>query len=211
MVRLEPGPGIVLWRERLDRAAQAALVTAVQALVTEAPFYRPQMPKSGAPFSVEETNFGPSGWLSEPGGYRYGAAHPVTGKPWPAMPSALLALWQAVADYPHEPECCLVNLYRGDARMGLHQDRDEAALEAPVVSLSLGDSARFRIGGTTRKGPTQTFPLQSGDVLRFGGPARLAFHGIDKVVAGSSTLIPGGGRINLTLRRVTQPANAINR
>ena len=105
------------------------------------------------------------------------------------------------------PECCLVNLYRGDARMGLHQDKDEKALGAPVVSVSLGDDALFRIGGETRRGPTQSVPLSSGDVVMFGGPARLAYHGIDRIRPGSSSLVPGGGRINLTLRRVTSPLN----
>jgi len=108
-----------------------------------------------------------------------------------------------VTDYPAPPECCLANLYRGAARMGLHQDRDEAALNAPVLSLSLGDDALFRIGGTARKGPTQSIKLRSGDLLMFGGPARLAFHGVDRVTEGTSSLIPGGGRLNLTLRRVT--------
>ncbi len=162
------------------------------------------MPKSGKPFSVEETNFGPLGWISDKDGYRYAPRHPVTDEPWPNIPPALLALWDDVAGYPAPPECCLVNLYRRAAKMGAHQDRDEAATEAPVVSVSLGDSALFRFGGTTRKGPTQSVTLSSGDVLVFGGPARLMFHGIDRVIAGSSTLVPGSGRINLTLRRITQ-------
>ena len=113
----------------------------------------------------------------------------------------LLALWDDIAA-AGRPQCCLVNLYREGARMGLHQDRDETALAAPVVSVSLGDDALFRVGGTARKGATRSLRLQSGDVVMFGGPARLAFHGIDRIYPGTSTLIPGGGRINLTLRRV---------
>ena len=198
-------PGVSLWREKLDRPAQRELVEEVLERANDAPFYRPRMPKSEKPFSVEETNFGPLGWFSDKDGYRYAAKHPYTDKPWPPIPQMLLALWQETTGYGEPPECCLVNLYRAGARMGLHQDRDEAALEAPVLSVSLGDDALFRIGGTTRKGATRNVKLCSGDVLAFGGPARLAFHGIDRVIDGSSTLIPGGGRINLTLRRVTAP------
>lgn len=202
MVRLDIAPGITLWREKLDRDAQNALLEAVFARVEAAPFYKPVMPKSGAPFSVEETNFGPLGWVSDREGYRYAKTHPVTGDAWPDIPPALLALWDEVAGHPKPPQCCLVNLYRGGAKMGLHQDRDEQARDAPVLSVSLGDDALFRIGGDTRKGATASVKLSSGDVLTFGGVARMAYHGIDKVIAGSSTLVPGGGRINLTLRRV---------
>jgi len=202
MVKLEIAPGVALWREKLDRTAQETLLEEVFARVKKAPLYRPTMPKSGAPFSVEETNFGPLGWVSDREGYRYAKTHPVTGEPWPDIPPALLALWDEVTGYPKPPECCLVNLYRAGAKMGLHQDRDEQARDAPVLSVSLGDDALFRIGGDTRKGPTSSVKLSSGDVLTFGGAARMAYHGIDKVIAGSSTLVPGGGRINLTLRRV---------
>jgi alkylated DNA repair protein (DNA oxidative demethylase) len=198
-------PGVSLWREYFDRPAQTALRDAVYARLIDAPFYRPVMPKTGTPFSVEETNFGTKGWLADVKSYRYVDVHPVTGQIWPDIPLALLALWDAIADYPAPPESALVNLYRPGAKMGLHQDSDELATDAPVVSVSLGDEALFRIGGTTRKGPTKSVKLASGDVLMFGGPARLAFHGIDRIVTGSSTLIPGGGRINLTLRRVTRP------
>jgi alkylated DNA repair protein (DNA oxidative demethylase) len=200
--KLEIAPGIALWREALDRLAQESLIADVFARAERAPFYTPRMPVSGKPFSVEETNFGPLGWVSDESGYRYAPAHPVTGAPWPAIPDALLALWNEATGYGAPPECCLVNLYRGGARMGLHQDRDEPALDAPVMSVSLGDEALFRIGGTSRRDPTRSFKLKSGDLLTFGGPARLAYHGIDRVVAGSSAMIPGGGRVNLTLRRV---------
>ncbi len=202
MVRVEIAPGVVLWREKLDRAAQSALLDAVFARVELAPFYRPVMPKSGVPFSVEETNFGSLGWVSDREGYRYAKTHPVAGKPWPDIPPALLTLWEELAGFAEPPECCLVNLYREGAKMGLHQDRDETP-RAPVLSVSLGDDAVFRIGGDTRKGKTASVKLSSGDVLTFGGVARMAYHGIDRVIAGSSTLVPGGGRINLTLRRVT--------
>jgi DNA oxidative demethylase len=204
-MRLAVAPGIVLWRGKLERAAQESLLHEVLARVAEAPFYKPRMPGSGAVFSVEETNFGPLGWYSDRSGYRYTPTHPQTAKSWPDIPLVLLDLWDETAAYPAPPECCLVNLYREGARMGLHQDRDEQAADAPVLSVSLGDDALFRIGGTKRRGSTQSLKLSSGDVLVFGGPARLAFHGIDRVVPGTSTLVPDGGRINLTLRRVTPP------
>jgi len=198
-------PGVRLWRTRFSKAEQKTLLDDVLARIEEAPFYRPVMPGSGKAFSVEESNFGPLGWVSDISGYRYQATHPVTARAWPDIPGMLMELWRAIADAP-VPQCCLVNLYRGDARMGLHQDKDEKALGAPVVSVSLGDEALFRIGGETRRGPTRSMPLSSGDVVMFGGPARLAYHGIDRIRPGSSSLVPGGGRINLTLRRVTPAA-----
>lgn len=201
--KLDVMPGVVLWPEAFARAGQEALLREIFARVEEAPFYRPVMPKSGKPFSVEETNFGALGWVSDIKGYRYDARHPQTHAPWPSIPGVLLELWDATTRCPAPPECCLVNRYSAVARMGLHQDRDEAAIDAPVLSVSLGDDALFRIGGTTRKGPTESLKLRSGDVLTFGGPARLAFHGIDGVMGGTSSLLPGGGRLNLTLRRVT--------
>jgi alkylated DNA repair protein (DNA oxidative demethylase) len=200
--RIEIAPGVFFWREKFDRAAQENLLRDVLTLEKQAPFYRPAMPGSGKPFSVEETNFGTLGWVSDKDGYRYQQRHPVTNTSWPGMPATLAALWQEIAGGP-AAECCLVNRYPAGARMGLHQDKDEKALEAPVVSVSLGDEAIFRIGGETRRGPTKSLTLASGDVVAFGGPARLAYHGIDRVLAGTSTLVPGGGRINLTLRRVT--------
>lgn len=201
--KLDVAPGVVLWPGHLARVEQQALVDAVFARAAMAPFYRPVMPKSGKPFSVEETNFGPLGWVSDTTGYRYQPHHSRTGERWPDIPAQLLDLWSETTAYPAPPECCLVNLYRGSARMGLHQDRDEAALDAPVLSISLGDDAIFRIGGPTRRGTTQSLRLRSGDVLMFGGSARLAFHGVDRIVEGTSALVPGGGRLNLTLRRVT--------
>ena len=204
-VRLEIAAGVTLWRNALDREVQRELLAEVLSRAERAPFYRPRMPISGKPFSVEMTNFGPLGWISDENGYRYSETHPNTGQPWPDIPSLLAELWTNETSYPASPECCLVNVYRNGARMGLHQDRDEAALDAPVLSVSLGDTAVFRMGGTARRTPTRSLKLQSGDVLTFGGPARLAFHGIDRVQAGTSALLPGGGRINLTVRRVTQP------
>ena len=203
---LEIAPGVLFWREIFSRIEQQDLLHQVMERVALAPFYRPVMPGTGKAFSVEESNFGELGWVSDQAGYRYQATHPQTGAPWPDIPQPLLALWATIAsrmDFSAPPQCCLVNLYRAGARMGLHQDKDETVLAAPVVSVSLGDDAVFRIGGAARRGATKSLKLQSGDVVMFGGPARLAYHGIDRILAGSSSLIPGGGRINLTLRRVT--------
>jgi alkylated DNA repair protein (DNA oxidative demethylase) len=194
-------PGVSLWCEYFPPMAQKALLDEVLALLKLAPLYRPVMPKSGKPFSVEESNFGRLGWVSDEGGYRYQPLHPVTGKTWPAIPRALLDLWHEIAAAP-PPDCCLLNLYRGAAKMGLHQDRDENDTTAPVVSVSLGDNALFRIGGARRGDTTSSVKLASGDVILFGGVARLAYHGIDRITPGSSRLVPGGGRLSLTLRRV---------
>jgi alkylated DNA repair protein (DNA oxidative demethylase) len=202
--RIDVADGVTLWPQAFDAAAQAALVADVFAKIEAAPFCKPLMPGSGKPFSVEETNFGTLGWISDRSGYRYEPLHPMTQQPWPAIPTVLLDLWNVTTGYTAPPECCLVNFYRGNARMGLHQDKDEAALDAPVLSVSLGDAAVFRIGGARRQGETRSLKLSSGDVLAFGGPARLAYHGVDRVLGGTSRLIPGGGRINLTLRRVAQ-------
>ena len=163
------------------------------------------MPKSGKPLSVRMSNCGPLGWVTDEAGYRYQPTHPETGTPWPPIPDVLLVAWRELSGYPAAPEACLINHYDATARMGLHQDRDEQDLAAPVVSLSLGDTCVFRLGGTRRADPTRSLRLASGDALVLAGEARLAFHGVDRILPGTSTLIPEGGRINLTLRRVTIP------
>jgi alkylated DNA repair protein (DNA oxidative demethylase) len=163
------------------------------------------MPKSGQPFSVRMTNCGPLGWVSDEAGYRYQPNHPVTGAPWPAMPALVRKAWEDLAGYPHPPEACLINVYAPTAHMGLHQDRDEHDFAAPVVSLSLGQTCLFRIGGTARGDPTRSFRLSSGDALVLADEARLAFHGVDRIICDTSTLLPDGSRINLTLRRVSGP------
>jgi alkylated DNA repair protein (DNA oxidative demethylase) len=196
-------PGVTHYPGYYDARECHALVAHLRQIAETAPFFTPTMPKTNKPFSVRMTNCGSLGWVSDQAGYRYQPDHPVTKRPWPPIPSELTALWDHVAAGALPPEACLVNFYEPTARMGLHQDRDEQTFDAPVVSVSLGDTALFRIGGTDRRDPTRSFRLQSGDVLVFGGPARLAFHGIDRLYAGSSTLLDKGGRLNLTLRRVT--------
>lgn len=192
--------------QRLDRKAQMALLAALRDVIAEAPLFIPTMPRFGNPMSVRMTNCGPLGWVTDKErGYRYQATHPVTGKPWPAMPQMLLDLWTEIADYAFPPEACLVNYYAGDAKMGLHQDKDEEDFTAPVLSVSLGDTGIFRVGGRSRKDPTQKIELKSGDIVVLGGEDRLAYHGIDRILPGTSDLIREGGRFNLTLRRVTKP------
>jgi DNA oxidative demethylase len=200
-------PGFRFIPGYLDRGAQEALLAQLKAVLAAAPPYIPRMPKTGKPMSVRMTNCGPLGWVTDERGYRYQPTHPETGEPWPAMPPLVVAAWTALARYPHPAESCLVNYYGPAAKLGLHQDRDETEFSAPVVSLSLGDSCLFRIGGTKRTDPTGTVRLASGDTVVLGGEARLAFHGVDRIIPGTSTLLPEGGRINLTLRRVTVPGD----
>ena len=198
-------PGLRYLPGRFGPEAQRQLVESLRSAVAAAPLFVPVMPRTGRPFTVRMTNLGTLGWVSDRAGYRYQATHPETGKPWPAIPDPLLALWREVSGYPHDPEACLVNFYNGGAKMGLHRDEDEEDFAAPVLSVSLGDTAVFRMGGPERGGKTQTIKLTSGDVLVMGGASRLCYHGIDRVLPGTSTLLKDGGRINLTLRRVTRP------
>jgi len=184
-------------------AAQKALVAEVLGLLEANPLYTATMPRSGKPMSVRMTNLGPLGWVSDIEGYRYQPIHPETGTAWAAIPQMLLDLWTDVADWPDPPQACLVNWYEADSRLGLHIDADEDAKFAPVVSVSLGSRALFRLGGEQRSDPTSSMRLASGDVVVLGGRSRRAYHGVDRIYPGTSQLVPGGGRINLTLRRVT--------
>ncbi len=203
MTALELAPGLRYVPGYLDRAAQSTLLDDLRGVLRRAPLFQPTMPRSGQPFSVRMTNCGALGWVADRNGYRYTATHPVNGDAWPMMPPLVERAWRDLACHGSAPEACLVNYYAAGARMGLHQDRDEAGFAAPVLSLSLGDTALFRYGGTERRGPTRSIKLKSGDALVLGGAARLAFHGVDRILAGSSTLLAEGGRFNLTIRRVS--------
>ncbi|PHR60134.1 MAG: alkylated DNA repair dioxygenase [Robiginitomaculum sp.] len=198
--------GFIYKPEYFNLPAQTALLDAVSACARgDAPFWQPTMPRTGQPLSVVMTNFGPLGWVTDKDkGYRYEERHPKTGKLWPEMPQALLDVWYDLTDYPAPPEACLINWYREGSRMGMHVDLDEEDQNAPVVSISLGDPARYRIGGQTRGGKTHSLKLSSGDVVVLGGEARKCYHGVDKLYYGQSSLVPKGGRINLTLRRVNK-------
>src|SRR4051794_35235374 len=204
MTGITLAPGLTYYPDYLDRPAQERLRDEVREVVRAAPLFTPRMPRTGKPFSVRMTNCGCLGWVSDMDGYRYQPNHPATGKPWPAMPALALDAWAALGGYALPPDACLINFYEPTARMGLHQDRDEEDLTAPVVSLSLGQTGLFRYGGQNRSDPTRSVRLRSGDAIVFGGPGRLIFHGIDRLVPGTSDLLPQGGRLNLTLRKVTQ-------
>lgn len=188
----------------LSPQRQAALVDEIRQVVQEAPLFVPAMPRTGKEMSVRMTNCGELGWVTDrERGYRYQSTHPMTGAPWPPIPETLLGIWRDVSGHEKPPQACLVNFYDEKARMGLHQDRDESDFSAPVVSVSLGDNCRFRIGTVERGGPTASVRLASGDVLVLGGESRLAYHGVDRIYPQTSPLLKNGGRINLTLRRVT--------
>ena len=193
-------PGFRLLPGRLDEAVQRQLTDEVGELAKEATPYRPVTP-GGKAMSVAMTNLGPLGWITDAKGYRYEPVHPVTRRPWPPIPAALTGLWAELCDPAVPPDCCLVNVYDAASKMGLHRDFDEADFRFPVLSVSLGDTALFRLGGLKRSDPTGQIRLASGDVVVLGGEARRAYHGVDRIIAGSSRLIDGGGRINLTLRR----------
>jgi len=192
----EAASGLRLYPGYLDRDRQAELLAALREVLAAAPLFTPRMPISGRPFTVRMSNCGPLGWVSDANGYRYTATHPETAQPWPPIPAILLSAWQDLGRYPHAPEACLINYYGPAAKMGLHQDRDEDDFDAPVVSLSLGDSCLFRVGGLKRSDPTRSFRLSSGDAVVLGGNTRLAFHGVDRILPGTSSLLPEGGRFN---------------
>ncbi|MHC0052090.1 alpha-ketoglutarate-dependent dioxygenase AlkB family protein [Actibacterium sp. D379-3] len=192
--------GFALYKGLLDPGGQHDMVAALREVIQAAPLFSPMTPY-GHPMRVRMTSAGRFGWYSARAGYRYVPRHP-SGAAWPPVPPQVLTVWQAVTGLARQPDCCLINFYGAEARMGMHQDRDEADFTWPVVSISLGDEGLFRIGNTTRGGKTESLWLQSGDVMVMGGAARLTYHGIDRIRPGSSTLLPAGGRINLTLRVV---------
>ena len=195
--------GLKLIAGRLTETEQHELLAEIRLIAAKSPLFVPQMPRTGKPMSVRMTNCGPLGWVTDrEQGYRYQEVHPKTAEPWPKIPKLLLELWEEMNAYEKPPEACLINFYQQDARMGLHQDRDETNFDAPVLSVSLGDTCLFRYGGLNRKDPTRSLKLESGDVLLLSGASRMIFHGVDRIYPGTSTLLKNHGRINLTLRRV---------
>lgn len=188
-----------------NRSEQESLLNDIRKVVHDAPFFVPRMPKTGKEMSVLQTNCGKLGWVTDKEkGYRYQTTHPETEKPWPEIPPRLKQLWQLLSNFAGEAEACLINYYSVTARMGMHQDKDESELTAPVISLSLGDSCLFRVGALSRGGRTHSLRLNSGDVIMFGNTMRLAYHGVDRIYPKTSTLLKIPGRLNLTLRRVTK-------
>ncbi|MDJ0628439.1 MAG: alpha-ketoglutarate-dependent dioxygenase AlkB [Rhodobacter sp.] len=192
--------GFKVFQGHLDAAAQSAVLSEIRAVAQSAPLFSPQTPY-GRRMSVRMTSAGKYGWYSDRRGYRYVTEHP-SGRAWPAIPDSVLAIWRDVTGLDRRPDCCLINFYGPVAKMGMHQDRDEADFSWPVVSVSLGDDGLFRIGNMTRGGPTESIWLRSGDVVVMGGAARLTYHGIDRIRPGTSTLLQETGRVNLTLRVV---------
>ncbi len=205
----EIAPGAVYYRAYFDAAAQEALASDIAAVIDAAPLYVCTMPKSGAPMSVRMTNCGSLGWMSDKRhGYRYEIRHPLTRRLWPPIPPQALAAWEILTGYAKPPEACLVNVYDDESRMGLHQDRDEQDLDAPILSISLGADCRFKLGGLKRANISTPMILSSGDVLVLSGASRLRFHGVDRILPTMAAPLPGplaaiGARVNLTLRRVT--------
>lgn len=189
----------------LSSDQQRRLVAEIRAVLAAAPLYSPAMPRSGSPYSVRMSNCGSHGWLSDRSGYRYSSVHPLTGAPWPAIPQPVLDIWRETTGLAFDPQACLINYYGPTAKLGLHRDQDEEAEDAPILSISLGDTALFRLGGPERKSPTRSMRLGSGDLLLLSGPSRHWFHGVDRTLPDTSRLLTEGGRFNLTLRRVTTP------
>lgn len=185
----------------LEPQNQSEIVSDLREVVRQAPLRTPTTP-GGKAMSVQMSSSGDFGWLSDRLGYRYSNQQP-DGQSWPEIPRSVRAVWDRVVAGSAQPECCLINYYGAGAKMGLHQDKDEQSFAYPVVSISLGDDGLFRMGGPSRKGPTKSIWLKSGDVVVMSGAARLAFHGIDKIRFGSSTLLRQGGRLNVTLRVVS--------
>ncbi|MEX0311512.1 MAG: alpha-ketoglutarate-dependent dioxygenase AlkB [Tateyamaria sp.] len=192
--------GFEIYKAHLDARQQDALVADIRKAAKAAPMFSPDTPY-GKPMSVRMTSAGDLGWYADKRGYRYTPLHP-NGVPWPPIPQPVLDLWRDLTGLERQPDCCLINYYGEGARMGMHQDKDEADFKWPVLSVSLGDAGLFRIGNTTRGGKTESLWLESGDVVVMGGAARLTYHGVDKIRFGSSSLLPNGGRINLTCRVV---------
>ena len=184
---------------------EADLIAALRAIVVQSPF-RHMMTPGGHQMSVAMTNCGSFGWVTDRTGYRYDANDPEAGKPWPAMPPAFRELARRAASHAgfagFSPDACLINRYQPGARMSLHQDKDELDLGAPIVSVSLGLPAIFLFGGLKRSDKPSRFRLQHGDIAVWGGPARLAFHGVAPLADGEHAVL-GRQRINLTFRKTS--------
>jgi alkylated DNA repair protein (DNA oxidative demethylase) len=194
--------GAVLLRG-FARPREDELIAALREIVAQAPF-RHMLTPGGHQMSVAMTNCGDAGWVTDRSGYRYDTIDPESRKPWPPMPPSFLALAKQAALQAgfdiFATDACLINRYQPGARMSLHQDRDEGDFGAPIVSVSLGLPATFLFGGLKRSDKTQRYRLAHGDIAVWGGPARLAFHGVAPLADGEHALL-GRQRINLTFRK----------
>jgi alkylated DNA repair protein (DNA oxidative demethylase) len=183
---------------------QAELARAVAEIAREAPFTHPRMKGKGM-FSAAITNAGDAGWWSDERGYRYEPAQPGTARPWPKLPAVFVdTVARAVAGTPwpaFASDACLINFYGAGAKMGLHQDKDERDFSQPIVTVSLGDDADFLIGGAKRADPARAIRVRSGDVVIMGPPSRMLFHGVRRVLAGTSPIPGVAGRYSLTFRK----------
>ena len=185
------------------RPIESELIACIGAIAAQAPF-RHMVTPGGHPMSVAMTNCGPRGWVTDRSGYRYDANDPEAAKPWPAMPAAFRKLAGEAAvqagfdDFA--PDACLINRYVPGAKMSLHQDKDETDFSVPIVSVSLGLPAIFLFGGLQRGDKPARFRLEHGDVVVFGGPSRLFFHGVAPLADGEHAML-GRQRINLTFRK----------
>ena len=192
--------GVQIHPEFLSLAEQISLYKSLKDIIRMAPMFSPITPY-GKPMSVKMTSAGKYGWYSDKSGYRYIKHHP-NGLPWPRIPNSIMSIWKYFVGNQRDPDCCLINYYGKNCRMGQHRDCDEQDYSWPVISVSLGDQARFRIGNRQRGGKTKSVLLKSGDIVILGGEARLIYHGIDRVYFNSSALLEEQGRFNLTLRVV---------
>jgi alkylated DNA repair protein (DNA oxidative demethylase) len=192
--------GFQVFKGLINSTEQKQMIQNLREIAASAPMFSPLTP-AGRKMSVQMTSAGRYGWYSDASGYRYVDRHP-SGSAWPEIPQPVLNLWRHLVSKDRDPDCCLVNYYDDRAKMGMHQDNDEADFSWPVLSISLGDDALFRVGSVQRGGKTESIWLNSGDAVLMGGDSRLAYHGVDRIKHGSSTLLEKGGRINLTLRVV---------
>jgi len=196
--------GLVFRPLAVDLGAQKALLAAVRAVAAAAPLAQTRV-MGGGMTSAAMTNCGTAGWWSDAKGYRYETRRPGSGEPWPPMPEVFLeTVRRIVAGSPwpgFAPDACLINFYGPEAKMGLHQDRNERDFNEPIVTVSLGDGADFIVGGLKRTGPTVSLRVQSGDAVIMGGESRMRFHGVRRIHPGTSPLGDLGGRFSLTFRK----------
>ncbi|PSB26100.1 alkylated DNA repair dioxygenase [Chlorogloea sp. CCALA 695] len=197
--------GFFLLKSRLTKAVQQEILAAARSVVIQAPLFRPTM-ANGQSFNYSMTNCGELGWVADRHGYRYQQVHPETLSRFPAMPQVIrdlaINLAKETGNDNFDPESCLINLYRKGEKLGMHQDNTEKNLSAPIISISLGDSGVFVLGGFLRTDETKHYIVQSGDIIVMSGESRNFFHSFKGTVPNTSNLLKDGGRLNLTIRQV---------